>query len=120
MRDHKFEMGENDVGKELNCSRASCMFVIANNKCALIKVHSRGFGAEQLRMVSLLHTILMFFLFGLVAHCYSREGGQEYKEELLLRHLPDEKILANFQLTTSWRIHPLLLTHSHSGPIRGM
>ena len=71
-------------------------------------------------MVSLLLTILIFFLFGLVADCYSREDGQVYKEELLLRHLPDEKILASFQLTTSWRIHPLLLTHSHSELIRGM
>ena len=53
----------------------------------------------------------------LVARCECREEKQGYREELLLRHLPDGRVLANFQLTTNWHVHPLSVGRTR-GPIR--
>ena len=55
----------------------------------------------------------ILFLISVAALCQCKDGDQEYREDLLIRHLPDGKVSASFQLTTSWSTHPLTLARSH-------
>ena len=45
------------------------------------------------------------------------QKGQELQEELFLKHLPDGRVLAHFEFTTAWHIHPLAFSHPSSGEL---
>lgn len=62
-----------------------------------------------------LRFLLLVSLLAVRTEC--REEKQGYQEELLLRHLPDGRVLASFQLTTSWDMHPLSVGRTR-GPTR--
>jgi len=45
--------------------------------------------------------------------------SQRYSEELFLKHLPDGRVSATFQFTTTWDVHPLDLSQTSNGEPRG-
>ncbi len=58
--------------------------------------------------------ILLLSLTGLVVSGAVQEA-QDYKEELLLRHLPDGRVLGVFEFTTSWLVPPLAFLRGENG-----
>jgi len=61
--------------------------------------------------------LLAFILLLLSLHktLLASEKGQENKEELFLKHLPDGRVFAHFEFTTSWNIHPELFVQHSNG-----
>ena len=43
------------------------------------------------------------------------EQGQSNTEELFLKHLPDGRVMARFEFSTQWDVHPLSFVRSSNG-----
>ena len=56
-------------------------------------------------------------LCGLLAAAKKHEREQDFTELLFLKHLPDGRVLASFEFTTTWDIHPLTFTQPHTGEV---
>ena len=65
-----------------------------------------------------LHLLIVFIFVFFLPHSSTVSGtqtGQGNTEELVLRHLPDGRVMAHFEFTTSWSIHPLTFAQSTNG-----
>ena len=51
----------------------------------------------------------------LLSAAQKHEREQDFAEQLFLKHLPDGRVLASFEFTTTWDIHPLTFTQPHAG-----
>ena len=61
-------------------------------------------------------SLMPLFAVLLVAVVAAASGDtQSLSEQLLLRHLPDGRVLAHFEFTTTWAVHPVHFSGASNG-----
>ena len=68
--------------------------------------------AHRIKMALSQLTLLTLSFLVLGSDC---RRSQRYSEELFLKHLPDGRVSAIFQFTTTWDVHPLDISRPSNG-----
>ena len=81
---------------------------LARTLCTILKK------AHHIKMAVRLSPLAFLALSCLVLGSDCRRS-QRYSEELFLKHLPDGRVSATFQFTTTWDVHPLDISQPSNG-----